>query len=70
MHTYTFSLSSSFLINGINYSFIAPWELMEASRLLILTLVLHTVVLTTNVVILLDLMKKHSVDVDSNSHMK
>lgn len=43
---------------------------MEASRLLILTLVLHTVVLTTNVVILLDLMKKHSVDVDSNSHMK
>lgn len=43
---------------------------MEASRLLILTLVLHTVVLTTNVVILLDLMKKHSLDVDSNSHMK
>lgn len=43
---------------------------MEASRLLILTLVLNTVVLTTNVVILLDLMKKHSVDVDSNSHMK
>lgn len=43
---------------------------MEAGRLLILTLVLNTVVLTTNVVILLDLMKKHSVDVDSNSHMK
>lgn len=43
---------------------------MEASRLLILTLVLNTVVLTTNVVILLDLMKKHSLDVDSNSHMK
>lgn len=43
---------------------------MEAGRLLILTLVLNTVVLTTNVVILLDLMKKHSLDVDSNSHMK